>query len=217
MRNLIEPNSVSVAKDLIAILRDIFVAIGLILFFVGYVYRFVYMRSLGVPVHATQSPVNELMIYAYTVFQSQWPWIAAFLATISVVVVVFEVALQRSRSQRMPLRRLRIGIVIVAGLCIVPLSETLAGNAALSDASGVRSGYYVPHVQLAFTTAALRSIPMPLRLSNDAGFLVILDETQDAYFILDQPLVRGTHTKDGAAVTYRLPKKFVEYVSTVVP
>jgi hypothetical protein len=56
-----------------------------------------------------------------------------------------------------------------------------------------------------------------LRLSNDAGFLVILDETQDAYFILDQPLVRGTHTKDGAAVTYRLPKKFVEYVSTVVP
>src|ERR1700684_388190 len=75
--------SLSTAKDVVAMLRDIFVVIGLLLFFVGYVYRYVYMRSLGVPVHATQSPVNELMVYSYTVFEREWPWILGYIAFVA--------------------------------------------------------------------------------------------------------------------------------------
>jgi hypothetical protein len=199
--------------ELLARARDVAVVGGIVLFAIGYVYRYAYMRDLGIPVHATESSVNEILVYAGTVIERQVGWFALLAATVAVAFAAIERARASGRLNGSSRDRFVAGTTIAAAVTLVWAGQLLAERTADAAALEVRSGQIIKPVLFTFAPCegARRCLPDDVRntLNASSNVAVIAEENADTYFVVRSYLNSATHRADPEFLTLRIPKESV--------
>jgi hypothetical protein len=208
------------AKDVIAMVRDLTILLATVLFFVGFVYRYAYFFTLGVPSRFGDASVNEILVYSYSVLTHD-----AFAIVVgALLVLVVVAAARRIREVRgwsaETTNRILLTAGAIAAFLTFPTLYNLASMAGREDGSentkSVNSIRVCLRVKAAADTVsdqcmsvqAARTVDpygyYPLLLASDGGYLFKLDESKDDYFF--------TAIYKHGMQHFRLPKSTVALV-----
>lgn len=207
------------AKDAVAMARDLTILLAIVLFFIGFVYRYAYLFTLGLPSRFEDASVNEVLVFSYSALAHE------FLAIIVDACLVFAfIAIVRrfATSRRSPLEstdRALVGAGAIAAVLTFPVLYNLASLAGQHDASRITESLQPVRVCLhakatsadeglsrCMSTEAARAVDpyglYHLLLASDRAYLFKLDESKDDYFF-------AAKYGSGRMEHFRLPKSTV--------
>jgi hypothetical protein len=166
----------------LGVLKDAVLPLAIYLYFTGFMYVYSLYHELGIGIGGVDIPVYYLCIYAINVFRAYLP--ALTLALIIVLIA----ALLISRWQR--IHRWQRVLATTALVLLFPGLYALAYWTAERDATAMRKGQFVPTIRLTLRPTESH-YPDALLRANDKGNLHLVLETNDRYYVLDQPYDEG--------------------------
>lgn len=206
--------AIGVVKDVIGVVRDAFIIIGVLLYFIGYAYRSTYLQALSVPVDATQSSVNELSVYTFEVAFREIYWLIAFLAIVSGLLVLMQTLAARQKWSELRKRRCMLLLGLIVSILTLPIGNRLANAAAQTDAAELRRGHLSKPSRISFVDTARAKLYaaeplMVLAAENQNVFIV--EQNDKTVFLVVQNVLNGVRA--GEAHTFWLAKDAIASVS----
>lgn len=199
------------AKDAIAVARDTVLLLAAYFYFAGFVYQYTIDDAFGESLFANSIAQWQLLFLAYPVFTAHTLSIALYLAC--GVLALYGARYLEAAFTKMPTVRFLAGAVtptIIVALVVAAffLLYGAAAETGTKTAARMRHREYVHFISFALNPAIAPSFPAGLRAANDADRLLLIDESTNMYFVLDQ----DADPKTGelyAGHTFAIPKSAV--------
>ena len=213
-----EPNAFGSA---LANARDIAFVMAIFLYFAGFTYRYLYQEAWGITTKQDGLDLFGYLVYAYAPLSAIWLWLLAIVVGIGLVLITLEAVFTIDRLHRVAFffPPLRILVVAAGVISCFPLLAFGARDAAINSFRDIREGDLPAtrvYFKAKFADLLRKDPPYGGQLLDDdaTGNLTIVEESSDAYFVLDQPGMRSEFLPIGTLV--RIPKDQVEFLATEV-
>jgi hypothetical protein len=203
------PSLAAFSRAFLANARDMAFIVAIFLYFAGFMYRYLYRQAWGIT-----SADGDPQFYGYLVFAAptlQIGWQQILLIAASAVILVLLIDFVAHRWEQLLILR-PIVVVVSIVLLFVTLTKD-AQLAAVHSFNQIRRGT-LPGAQITFLddAKARRAYGADFMTDNAADLLSVVEETKDAYYVLDQRGTAARFLPDGKLVL--VPKKEVDYISS---
>lgn len=201
-------------KDTVAVVRDVAVVVGIVMFTLGYFYRDAYFDELGVPPHASVADVDETILFATTVLALRWWWFAIFAAVAYAVARAVTWLERRQTLTALQASRLKVTLIAVGLVALLSLGEHAAEGAGRDVAHEI-----VTEHDVHFSTFVLdpKLVPpdyvtvLERKFGDMESHLVLVNESVDSYFIVK---TNPNLPRDERVSAFRIPKTAVRAIHT---
>jgi hypothetical protein len=205
------------SRALLANARDTAFIVAIFLYFAGFMYRYLYRQVWGITSSDGDPQFYGYLVFAVPTLQQGWHWILLIAAS-AVALVLLVDFLAQWWEQILLLRPLVVSAGIV--LLFVTLT-TQAQLAAVNSFNQIRRGE-LPGARIKFFSDAKARAAYGANFmqDNENGVLSVVEETKDAYYVLDQPGISASILPNGSEATLPdgalvlVPKKEVDYIKS---
>jgi len=204
------------SRSFLANARDTAFIVAIFLYFAGFMYRYLYRQAFGITSSDGDPQFYGYLVFAVPTLQQGWRPILLIAATAVALVLLIDFLGHWSE----PILLLR-PLVVCAGIVLLFITLTTdAQLAAVHSFTQIRAGE-LPGARIKFFDDAKARVAYGVNFmkDNQSDVLSVVEETKDAYYVLDQPGIsqisppnESAPLADGKLVL--VPKKEVDYITT---
>lgn len=170
----------------LAFARDIAFVAAVYLFFAGFWYQYYWYQALGIPLHAIDVPINQLLVFAYYTFAANAFWAVVLGVVVTIAVAVAPIARAVRKPWVAALQRAFVAAVLIG---MFPLLFAWSKSATYAAINSNVEGHVGAIDRFVFKQGSEKLYSSRLLDANGSASLalVIVAEDDADYYVLKIP------------------------------